>query len=285
MGRHGDGSFVLIKGIVSGNINIGVIKMSRNPRKKSKSGYYHVMLRGNEKKNIFNNDEDKIRFIETIYEKKQENRFLLHALCLMDNHIHLMLSEENEDIAKIMKRITVSYVHYFNKKYKRVGHLFQDRYKSEVVEEDSYILSLARYIHQNPVKAGIVKNAGDYKWSSFNGYLYNDDYLSKILDRNMVLGLFSSRPELAQKAFKEFMNEAGNEIFIEDTEAAMDEEEARIIFEDMLIKKGLKTNGDTETQIPNEIIKDFKDKTKLSIRKIAAITGINKDKVNKIINT
>lgn len=259
--------------------------MSRNPRKKSESGYYHVMLRGNEKKNIFNNDEDKIRFIETIYEKKQENRFLLHALCLMDNHIHLMLSEGNEDIAKIMKRITVSYVHYFNKKYKRVGHLFQDRYKSEVVEEDGYVLSLARYIHQNPVKAGIVKNASDYKWSSYNGYIYNNDYLSKILDREMILGLFSSHPEVAQEAFKNYMNEAGNEKFIEDTEEAIDEEEARIIFEDMLIKKGLKTNGDTKTQIPNEIIKDFKDKTKLSIRKIATITGMNKDKVNKILNS
>jgi len=69
-----------------------------------------------------------------------------------------------------MKRITVSYVRYFNKKYKRVGHLFQDIFRSEVIEQDSYLLCLARYIHQNPVKAGIVQKAADYKWSSYHGY-------------------------------------------------------------------------------------------------------------------
>ena len=83
----------------------------------------------------------------------------------MDNHIHLFISEGTEDVIKAMKRITVSYVYYFNKKYKRVGHLFQDRFKSEVIEQDSHILCLARYIHQNPVKAGIVQKAADYKLS------------------------------------------------------------------------------------------------------------------------
>ena len=126
--------------------------MPRTQRVRSNSGYYHIMLRGNERKNIFLSDEDKLRFMETVYEKKQEARFYLHSFCLMDNHIHLMLSEGLEDISSVMKRVTVSYVYYFNKKHKRVGHLFQDRFKSEVVDEDSYALSLARYIHQNPVK-------------------------------------------------------------------------------------------------------------------------------------
>jgi putative transposase len=118
--------------------------MSRQQRIKSKTGYYHIMLRGNEKKNIFLDYDNKLRFIEILYEKKQDRKFFLLAFCLMDNHIHLMLSEGVEDVAKVMKRITVSYVYYFNKKYKREGHLFQGRYRSEAVEEDSYILSLAR---------------------------------------------------------------------------------------------------------------------------------------------
>lgn len=90
------------------------------------------MLRGNERKNIFLCDEDKLYFMETMFEKKQGSRFYIHSFCLMDNHIHLMISEGSEDISRVMKRITVSYVYYFNKKYKRVGHLFQDRFKSEV---------------------------------------------------------------------------------------------------------------------------------------------------------
>lgn len=85
--------------------------------------------------------------------------------------MHLMIREGMEDVAKIMKRITVSYVYYFNKKYKRIGHLFQDRFRSEIVEGDGYALSLTRYIHENPVKAGVVRGIGDYKWSSYNGYL------------------------------------------------------------------------------------------------------------------
>ncbi len=153
--------------------------MTRQSRVKSNSGYYHIMLRGNGKKNIFYNDEDRKRFMETIYGKKHGDKFYLHAFCLMNNHIHLMISEGIEDVARVMKRITVSYVYYFNKKYKRVGHLFQDRFKSEVVEHDNYVLSLARYIHQNPVKAGLVEKADDYIWSSHNCYLGRDNSFSK----------------------------------------------------------------------------------------------------------
>ncbi|SMD17567.1 transposase, partial [Sporomusa malonica] len=105
--------------------------MPRQQRKKSNSGYYHVMIRGNDRKNIFLDEEDKQNFIEILYQKKQENIYLLHAFCLMDNHVHLMLQEGEVNIANIMKRINISYVHYFNKKYKKIGHLFQDRFKSE----------------------------------------------------------------------------------------------------------------------------------------------------------
>jgi len=98
--------------------------MARYQRIKSETGYYHVMLRGNEKKNIFIDEEDKLRFIETVEKMQSKDKFYTHAFCLMDNHIHLMISEGTEELSRTMKRITVSYVYYFNKKYKRVGHLF-----------------------------------------------------------------------------------------------------------------------------------------------------------------
>ena len=253
--------------------------MARRQRIRSKSGYYHIMIRGNEKKNIFNDEQDKQRFLEILQMKKEDKKFFLHAFCLMDNHVHLMISEGLEDIDKIMKRINVSYVHYFNKKYKRVGHLFQDRYKSEIVEKDAYVLMLARYIHQNPVKAGMVKNIGDYKWSSYNGYLDNKGLLNNLLNKETVLGLFSENEKIAIKEFKNFMNKEEQSEFIdlEEKDEVMDEEVAKKLYKDMINKQ-----GDKKIQ-SEKLIKEFKTKTNLSIRKIASITGLNKDKINRML--
>ena len=261
--------------------------MPRKQREKSKSGYYHIIIRGNERKNIFHDEEDKLRLLEIIYEKKQDNRFFMHAFCLMDNHVHLILSEGIEDVAQVMKRITVSYVYYFNKKYKRIGHLFQDRYKSEVVEQDNYILTLARYIHQNPVKAGIVKKASDYEWSSYNYYLNKSSYFSKILDIDLIMGLFSENIKIAEKQFEKYMNEEAKETFIDivQEKEVMDEKEARELFQKMLSEKEMKYNSEMKINISNDFIKEFKEKTNLSTRKIAAITGMNKDRINKIIRS
>ena len=260
--------------------------MPRQQRIRSKSGYYHIMLRGNERKNIFNSDEDKERFLETLCERKQGNRFYLQAFCLMNNHVHLMLSEGVEDVARIMKRITVSYVFYFNQKYKRVGHLFQDRFKSEVVEQNSYALSLARYIHQNPVKAGFVEKAADYKWSSYDCYLNeNNDYV-KILDTESILSIFSEERKDAVREFERFMNEESEECFIDLEEEVMDEEVAKELFEKMLIEQRLENKNEVKEQFSDSsMIKEFRAKSNLSIRKIAAITGLNKDKVHKILKS
>ncbi len=238
------------------------------------------MLRGNAKENIFHNEQDKLRFLEILQIKKQTDRFYLHAFCLMDNHVHLMISEGAEDLSKIMKRINVSYVHYFNQKYERVGHLFQDRFKSENVEQDRYLLALARYIHQNPLKAGMVKKASDYKWSSYNSYLYESNYFTKMVDTDFVLGLFSSDKKTARRKFAKFMNEESKEIFIDikEQKEVMNEEAAEELF-----KSVLKEQGESEDEPLEQIIKNFKSKTNLSIRKIAAITGINKDRVNRML--
>lgn len=254
--------------------------MPRIQRKKSKTGYYHIIIRGNEKQNIFNNDEDRFRFIETLYEKKQESLFYLHAFCLMDNHVHLMMREGIEEIAKSMKRITVSYVYFFNNKYKRVGHLLQDRFRSEVVENESYLLSLARYIHQNPVKAGMVKSAGDFKWSSYNAYRNEKGSFQNLVDTEVLLGMFSNHVPKAQKLFAEFMNLEPMESHLDISEEyAMDEDKAKKLFQDMLKHRKIKTKD----IIPNDLIIDFQAATGLSIRKIAKIVGFNKDKVNRIL--
>ena len=252
--------------------------MPRIQRKKSKTGYYHIIIRGNEQRNIFNDDKDRARFIETLYQKKKEEAFYLHAFCLMDNHVHLMIREGRENISSVMKKITVSYVCYFNKKYKRTGHLFQDRFRSETVENDSYLLTLARYIHQNPVKAKLVRFPAEYKWSSYNAYLKDKDTFNNIIDKEILLGVFSNHLPQAQKLFMEFMNMESQESHL-DIPEVIDEDGAREILINMLKNRNIKTND----LIPDDLIIEFKAATGLSIRKIAELTGLNKDKVNKIL--
>jgi len=128
--------------------------MPRTIRKGSKTGVYHIMLRGINKQCIFNDGEDKRIFINRLLRYKEIGDFEIYAYCLMDNHVHLLIKERSETVSVLIKRIGVSYVNWFNNKYDRTGHLFQDRFKSEPVENDSYLLTAARYIHQNPVKIG-----------------------------------------------------------------------------------------------------------------------------------
>lgn len=242
------------------------------------------MIRGNERKNIFRDDKDRLRFIDTLYEKKQGNRFYLHAFCLMDNHVHLMISEANEDISTTMKRITVSYVNYFNKKYERVGHLFQDRFKSETIEGDSYVISLARYIHQNPVKAAMVKTADEFKWSSCNSYLKTDNFFTKILDMDAVLSLYSSDQEKAIKLFAKDLNVQSPESFfdLQEEEKMITEEAAKALFHTILLERQIDRDNYTKAQLTSAI-KELKDATNLSIRKISSITGLNKDKISQLL--
>ncbi|MBS3977079.1 MAG: transposase [Syntrophomonadaceae bacterium] len=261
--------------------------MPRHQRIKSDSGYYHVMARGNEKRNIFLADDDKHRFLEILNNKKHGDRFYLHAFCLMDNHFHLMLSEGTENIATIMKRISVSYVYYFNDKYKRVGHLFQDRFKSEVVEQDRDILSLARYIHQNPVKAGKVKSAGEYRWSSYECYLDENNYYRKMVDTELILALLATGKEASKLEFIRFMSQDVDQEYIDlpEEKEDIDVYSAKEIFRKLLQEREIKLDNWSEEQLSDELIKEFKEITNFSIRKIALITGMNKDKVNKILKT
>ena len=108
------------------------------------------MLRGNERKDIFIDEEDKKKFIKTVIQKKADKAFKLYAYCIMNNHLHLVIQEQKEPISRIIKKIATSYAYYFNAKYKRVGHLFQDRYKSETIEDEPYLLSVIRCVHNNP---------------------------------------------------------------------------------------------------------------------------------------
>lgn len=144
--------------------------MPRQARKRSRTGVYHVIFRGINKQRIFEEDQDYQKFLYALQDQKEKSGYEVYAYCLMSNHIHLLLREGREALGTSFRRIASKYVQWYNQKYDRVGHLFQDRFKSEVVEDNRYFLGVLRYIHQNPVKAGMVKTLEAYPWSSYQEY-------------------------------------------------------------------------------------------------------------------
>lgn len=166
--------------------------MPRRARKRSNIGLYHVMLRGINRNNIFHDemDYDKMLKILRMVSSPSEHAgevvtegCAVHAYCLMTNHVHLLVEERNETIERTMKRIGVAYVSYYNKKYERLGPLFQDRFRSEPVDDAGYFIKLMAYIHLNPVNACIVSAPGDYPWSSWSEYMSSTfDHTSALCD-------------------------------------------------------------------------------------------------------
>ena len=136
--------------------------MPRQARKKSESKIYHVMLRGINQQQIFEDAEDCDKFLEVMRDCKEICQYDVYAYCLMGNHIHLLIKEGTETLEQVFKRICGRFVYWYNVKYRRVGHLFQDRFKSEPVDSNEYLLTVVRYIHQNPIKAGLCKRVSDY---------------------------------------------------------------------------------------------------------------------------
>ena len=241
--------------------------MPRMPRQKSESGIYHIMLRGINQQVIFENEEDYFKFIETLKDYKAVSEYKIFAYCLMSNHIHILIKVEKEDLDLIIKRIAGSYVYWYNWKYYRKGHLFQDRFKSEAVEDDSYFLTVLRYIHQNPVKASVVKKIDQYKFSSYNSYITNDNC---IVDTEFALSMLST------KSFIEFNNEENDDVCLD-----INPKEFRINDVDAtkILKKISNCDNLTEFQLlekqeRDKYIKIFKDNG-LSIRQISRLTGVS----------
>ena len=140
--------------------------MTRTERKISSTGIYHILARGIGRQRIFEQAEDYEQFMDFLYATKKKSGFTLYAYTLMSNHIHLLLKEGSEPVSQVFKRLGTRYAQWFNRKYERSGHLFQNRFSSEPIEDDNYFLTALIYIYQNPIKAGVCNIAADYEWGS-----------------------------------------------------------------------------------------------------------------------
>jgi len=186
--------------------------MPRISRQRSDSDVYHVFARGINRQAIFVEDDDYSRFISIVAKAKAKSRFTLFGYCLLTNHVHLLLKVGDDDIGETIKRITTGYACWFNWKYERVGHLFQDRFGSEPVETDDYLLAALRYIHKNPIKAGLCYRAEDYTWSSYCDYLGADHGYT---DTAFVKSLADSYSKNWRQWFIDFTNSNNNDSFID----------------------------------------------------------------------
>lgn len=177
--------------------------MGRKPRVHIPGAFYHLVVRGNNRQPIFLSRDDREHFEELLLKGVERFGHLYHAFCMMTNHVHLAAEVSQVPLSHIAHNFLFRYARWFHRKYGRSGHLFERRFGAYRVESDKSLLSLVRYIHLNPVRAGLSDKAASYGWSSHLDYLGEAD--RGWLTTDFVLSLFSSSPSAARKAYRSFM--------------------------------------------------------------------------------
>ena len=254
--------------------------MTRTARQASSTGYYHIIMRGDNRNWIFQKRQYKLDFMEMIEEQENEGRIEMAAWCIMDNHVHLVLKAELDQLSLAMKKINVKFAMRYNLNEKMVGHVFQDRFKSQAIGTDQYLLQVIRYVHNNPVKARIAETPGDYKWSSYSKYI-NNETAGKRRQFEFVLGLFSNSID----EFKAFhMVKDDNEYLeIKEDIERFREEKAQEIIGECCAKHGIieayQIKGNE--RVMNDLIVELIDKSGMSYRKIARLLEISYNTVRE----
>ena len=266
------------------------ISMPRQARKTSGTGIYHVMLRGINRQDIFEDDEDRNKFLQclsNVIEPYDERGYRVPALCsiyaycLMPNHVHLLLQEKQKTLGEVVKRITIAYAYYFNRKYQRNGYLFQDRFRSEPVDDIKYFKTLLRYIHLNPVHAGLSASIEDYVWSSWHEYEKKYTGLIDVCNTAIVLN------RISWKELYDYVCESGHD---DGSILEMDDEPPRSV-PDSAIKEFLSARYGISNMMELQNV----DKNKRNIiirevceqgagfRQLARITGISYGIIQRVV--
>jgi len=255
--------------------------MARQARERCESGVYHIVTRGINRQDIFCDHEDYQRFLGTL-EKVKIDKFDVYGYCLMSNHVHLLIHEKSEEIHQIMKRICTSYAWWYNRKYQRTGYLFQGRYRSECVEDDEYLLTVIRYIHNNPVKAGMVSKPEDYCWSSIQAYYGRPENPTGLTDVGFILGIFTEERSDAMHRFREHMRKEVHDTCLDyEVRGKKTDSEVKAEIEVMLDGDPLTTLQTIEKQKRDEILRRIKVVEGITLRQIARVTGLSQNIIFK----
>ena len=247
----------------------------RSPRKKSNIKVYHIILRGINRQDIFLDKQDFRKFLKEVRRTKKIYQYELYAYVLMPNHTHFIVYDVNDNISTAIQSLTVAYSYYFNKKYERSGHLFENRFKSKFVDKECYLKNLLRYIHKNPENAGIK---GDFPWNSYFEYIH---YKDKLADKKFIMNLFHN--DISN--FKNFHNDyRKNQDVNKDYEliSKIEDEEAIKLMKGIAQEDNLVKIQNYDTKIKYEIIKKFIKIEGIKKVQIARILGINRKTIERI---
>ena len=188
--------------------------MTRKRRVWYPGAIYHVMSRGNRKKNIFEDVEDYVRFLDIVQDAQEMYGFTVHAICLMTNHFHIEIETSEVALSRIMQRIKSLYAEDFNYRHHYSGHLFEGRYNACLILNDRYFLEVSRYIHLNPVKAGMVREPAAYEYSSYGAYAPCDEdrpfgkagkMIEDLVDRSRILHMLADSQVEAREQYRLFV--------------------------------------------------------------------------------
>ena len=257
----------------------------RTPRKQCESNVYHVVARGTARQLIFENDPDRTFFLRLLSEKAHETNCTIYAWCLMGNHVHVLVRAPMEDVSRFFKLVCGNYAQAFNVRNGRTGHLFQERFKSEPVSDDSYFQTVVRYIHMNPEKAGLASCA-QYRWSSFSEYIASKRSLV-LCDTDYVLDIFGGIEE-----FMRFHQVKDDNAVCLDADAAgktrpMRDEEALALVQRILEEVDLADSRPADLKTVEKKRRDDAirrmSKADLSIRQIERLTGIGRGAIQYVL--
>lgn len=180
--------------------------MARPLRIEYQGGVYHITSRGNAQQSIFLSDTDKESFLNILSSIVKRFNWLCHAYCLMDNHYHLLIETPEGNLSKGMRQLNGVYTQWFNRNHRRVGHIFQGRYKAIVVEKESYLLELCRYVVLNPVRAGLVDRPDKWVWGSYKATA-GMKKVPELLTTDWILGQFANNRRKAERLYRLFIKE------------------------------------------------------------------------------
>lgn len=207
--------------------------MARKPRIHIPGGVYHVMLRGNGGEDIFFSDEDYSRLYLLLQAGARRFHYRVHAFCCMTNHLHLVLQVSDIPLSQAMQNLSFRYTQWINRSRKRRGHLFQGRFKALLVDGDSYLLELVRYVHLNPVRCGMVDDPVEYPWSSHRVYLGEGEL--PWLTTDWVLGQFAAECSEARRQYVNFTMDGLDEGYRDDFHRG--ESDSRVLGDDRFLEQ------------------------------------------------
>ncbi len=184
--------------------------MSRPLRLEFPGAFYHVTSRGNARQNIYLNDDDREQFLNVLEGVCTRFNWVVHAYCLMSNHYHLLIETPYANLSKGMRQLNGVYTQNFNRRHKRVGHVYQGRFKAILIEQQAYLLELSRYLVLNPVRAQMVRSAKDWKWSSYRATVAQAPK-PEWLNTDWILSQFAKTKKVAIRHYREFVQAGKNQ--------------------------------------------------------------------------